>query len=83
MCFMEALQSQTVAFAKASALSSPVSDNFSSLKNCHLPASAGETQAEYFMEGLLNRLTSHDNPVSQSLLQQAVFYLVPNMCPGG
>lgn len=35
------------------------------------------------MEGLLNRLTSHDDPVSQSLLQHAVFYLVPNMCPGG
>lgn len=43
----------------------------------------GETMAEWFMEGLLDRLLDGDDPISQALLDQAVFYLVPNMNPDG
>jgi murein tripeptide amidase MpaA len=40
---------------------------------------AGETMAEWFMEGFLQRLLDNNDPVSKSLLKQAVFYIVPNM----
>lgn len=42
-----------------------------------------ETMAEWFMEGLLERLLSKDEPVAQELLDRATFYLVPNMNPDG
>jgi hypothetical protein len=46
-------------------------------------ASLGATQAEWFMEGLLERLTSGSDAVARALLRQAVVYAVPNMNPDG
>jgi murein tripeptide amidase MpaA len=43
----------------------------------------GETMAEWWMEGFLNALLDADNALARSLLQQVVFYLVPNMNPDG
>jgi murein tripeptide amidase MpaA len=43
----------------------------------------GETMAEWFMEGLIHKLLDNSNAVSKQLLQQCVFYLVPNMNPDG
>lgn len=43
----------------------------------------GETMAEWFMEGLIDRLLDEDDGVARSLLNDAVFYLVPNMNPDG
>ena len=39
----------------------------------------GEAQAEWFLQGLIERLLDESDPVSRVLLQKAVFYLVPNM----
>lgn len=43
----------------------------------------GETMAEWFMEGLIERLLDVEDPVSRRLLERAVFHLVPNMNPDG
>jgi len=43
----------------------------------------GETMAQWWMEGYLSRLVSHDDAVSRELLEKAVFYVVPNMNPDG
>lgn len=45
----------------------------------------GEPMAEWFAEGLLERLTadSAQDSEAQQLLQQAVLYVVPNMNPDG
>ncbi|MCC5855090.1 MAG: hypothetical protein JJU10_05310 [Idiomarina sp.] len=43
----------------------------------------GETMAEWFIEGLLEHLLNEDEPVSRQLLEQALFYIVPNMNPDG
>ncbi len=43
----------------------------------------GETMAEWWMEGFLDRLTDPYDPVSRSLLERACFYVVPNMNPDG
>lgn len=43
----------------------------------------GETMAEWFIEGFLERLLDPDDSVSRSLLQRCVFYVVPNMNPDG
>lgn len=43
----------------------------------------GETMAEWFMEGFIDRLLDEDDGVARSLLDSAVFYLVPNMNPDG
>ncbi len=43
----------------------------------------GETMAEWWMEGLINRFVDDSDPVVRALLQKAVFYLVPNMNPDG
>ncbi|AWB57775.1 M14-type cytosolic carboxypeptidase [Colwellia sp. Arc7-D] len=43
----------------------------------------GETMAEWFMEGFIDRLLDEDDGVARSLLNSAVFYLVPNMNPDG
>jgi len=43
----------------------------------------GETMAEWFVEGLLQRLLDETDTVSQALLNKAVFYIVPNMNPDG
>ncbi len=43
----------------------------------------GETMAEWWMEGFLQRLLDEADPVAKALLNKAVFYLVPNMNPDG
>lgn len=43
----------------------------------------GESMAEWFVEGLLDRLLDEDDGVAKELLQKAVFYIVPNMNPDG
>ena len=43
----------------------------------------GESMAEWFMEGFIDRLLDEDDGVARSLLNKAVFYLVPNMNPDG
>ena len=43
----------------------------------------GETMAEWFVEGMLDRLQDGDDPVARVLLERAVFYVVPNMNPDG
>ena len=43
----------------------------------------GETMAEWLVEGLLDRLLDEDDGVARSLLDKAVFYIVPNMNPDG
>jgi len=43
----------------------------------------GETMAEWFVEGFLERLLDGDDSVSRLLLQRCVFHVVPNMNPDG
>jgi len=43
----------------------------------------GESMAEWFMEGLINKLSDPHDAVVKKLLHDAVFYLVPNMNPDG
>ncbi len=43
----------------------------------------GETMAEWFVEGLLQRLLDNTDTVARALLDKAVFYVVPNMNPDG
>lgn len=43
----------------------------------------GESMAEWFIEGLLERLLDRSDPVSRRLLESAVFHIVPNMNPDG
>ena len=43
----------------------------------------GETMAEWFVEGFLERLLDEDDPVARVLLGQCVFHVVPNMNPDG
>ncbi|MGE5526436.1 MAG: M14-type cytosolic carboxypeptidase [Rhodospirillaceae bacterium] len=43
----------------------------------------GESMAEWFIEGMLERLLDRSDPVSRRLLECAVFHIVPNMNPDG
>jgi murein tripeptide amidase MpaA len=43
----------------------------------------GETMAEWFVEGFVDRLLDENDAVSRFLLNKAVFYIVPNMNPDG
>lgn len=43
----------------------------------------GETMAEWFIEGMVNRLLDDSDTVSRALLEKAVLYVVPNMNPDG
>ena len=43
----------------------------------------GETMAEWFVEGFLERLLDTDDPVGRVLLDKCVFHVVPNMNPDG
>jgi len=43
----------------------------------------GETMAEWFVEGLLERLLDGADPVARMLLQRCVFHVVANMNPDG
>ena len=43
----------------------------------------GETMAEWWMEGALERLTDSDDAVTAALLEKATFHIVPNVNPDG
>jgi murein tripeptide amidase MpaA len=43
----------------------------------------GESMAQWWMEGFVERLLDRSDPLAQALLEQAVFYIVPNMNPDG
>jgi murein tripeptide amidase MpaA len=43
----------------------------------------GETMAEWWMEGALEKLLDNADPVSRRLRQKATFHVVPNMNPDG
>src|SRR3712207_9122153 len=43
----------------------------------------GETMAEWWMEGALERLLDEADPVARRLLGKATFHVVPNMNPDG
>jgi murein tripeptide amidase MpaA len=43
----------------------------------------GETMAEWWMEGALEKLTDVDDPVTRVLLRECTFRVVPNMNPDG
>ncbi|WP_129792175.1 M14-type cytosolic carboxypeptidase [Sphingosinicella sp. CPCC 101087] len=43
----------------------------------------GETMAEYWMEGAIERLLDDSDPVTRRLREQATFHIVPNMNPDG
>ncbi len=43
----------------------------------------GESMAEWFVEGMLERLLDDSDAVSRSLLNEAIFYVIPNMNPDG
>lgn len=43
----------------------------------------GESMAEWFIEGMLGRLLDDEDGAARKLLQNTVFYVVPNMNPDG
>jgi len=43
----------------------------------------GETMAEYWMEGALERLLDDSDPVTRRLREKASFHIIPNMNPDG
>lgn len=43
----------------------------------------GESMAEWFIEGFLNRILDDSDPLSRKLLEKAVFYVIPNINPDG
>ncbi len=43
----------------------------------------GETMAEWWMEGALEKLTDPDDPVARVLRRECLFHIVPNMNPDG
>jgi murein tripeptide amidase MpaA len=43
----------------------------------------GESMAEWWMEGALDRLTNPSDPVARVLRREATFHIVPNMNPDG
>ncbi|MGL1833767.1 M14 family metallopeptidase [Rhodocyclaceae bacterium SMB388] len=43
----------------------------------------GETMAEWFIEGLLERLLDYADPVARRIRERAILHVVPNMNPDG
>jgi murein tripeptide amidase MpaA len=43
----------------------------------------GESMAEWWMEGALEKLTDEDDPVARVLRKECTFHVVPNMNPDG
>ena len=43
----------------------------------------GESMAQWWMEGCVEKLLNLDDPLTQALMDKVVFYLVPNMNPDG
>lgn len=60
-------------------------DNNQNKKNCWITARQhpGESMAEWWMEGCIEKLLDTNNSLSNSLLEKCNFYLVPNMNPDG
>lgn len=63
----------------------PDAANVRPLQQCWMIARQhpGETMAEWWMEGLLEKLLDGQDAVSQALLKRCEFHLVPNMNPDG
>lgn len=49
----------------------------------HARQHPGETMASWWMEGFIHRLLDEDDALARKLLDNAVFYVVPNMNPDG
>ncbi len=60
-------------------------DNQPAKRRCWIIARQhpGESMAEWWMEGCIERLIDENNPASRRLLSQCDVYLVPNMNPDG
>jgi murein tripeptide amidase MpaA len=43
----------------------------------------GETMAEWFAEGVIERLLDDDDETTNELLSRAIVHVIPNMCPDG
>lgn len=43
----------------------------------------GETMAEWWMEGFIEKLLDEEDPISRKLLQSCNFFIIPNMNPDG
>lgn len=43
----------------------------------------GESMAEWFIEGMIERLLNENDTTSKAILEKAFFYVVPNMNPDG
>lgn len=43
----------------------------------------GESMAEWWMEGFLDRILDPDDPIARTILDRGVMYVVPNMNPDG
>ena len=43
----------------------------------------GESMAEWFIEGMLERLLDRSDPIARQVLERAVLHVVPNMNPDG
>ncbi|MDD9889385.1 MAG: M14-type cytosolic carboxypeptidase [Gammaproteobacteria bacterium] len=54
-------------------------------KNCWIIARQhpGETMAEWWMEGCIEKLCNKDDPLTQKILANCNVYLIPNMNPDG
>ncbi|MGR5140235.1 M14 family metallopeptidase [Photobacterium sp. DNB23_23_1] len=88
-------QAQTQFNCKLETLGSTLDGNDMSLLNIGEPSEEkkniwiigrqhpGETMAEWFIEGLLQRLLDDTDTVAKALLDKAVFHIVPNMNPDG
>lgn len=78
LCQLESIgqttQSRSIDFLR-------IGDDDENKKKCWVIARQhpGETMAEWFMLGLINRLLDEDDPVASTLLKKTNFYLVPNM----
>lgn len=46
-------------------------------------AAAGESMAEWFAEGFMDRLTDPTDAVARHILRDAIVYVMPNVCPDG
>lgn len=60
-------------------------DSAQAKKNCWIIARQhpGESMAEWWMEGCVERLLNSDRPNTLALLENCNFYLIPNMNPDG
>lgn len=66
-------------------LAEPSAETASARKNCWIIARQhpGETMAEWWMEGCIEKLLDSGDALTKSLLNKCAIYLVPNMNPDG